>query len=294
MPARDFAPTLCLDSGGVLTVLGGNQEEKHDGKSIYKASVPGAYALVQLWQHHYGEDSVAVASRVNHIPTGGRVHWVARHAESLGILPDRVHAESLGILPDRVYLVTRIEEKRRVTSQIQATVVIDDRPDALLWQARGADQAGGEAARDKPDPGDGPPYKPHDEGVKDELARRLRREEEGKEPDMEPKPEVKSEEADYDDDNDNDDDERRRRRRRSSPRRRRSRRKRRQRRDKEEDDDDLAAPASSSDWPRLEGYVVEKYTSDNPHPKLLLSAKKRAMKQEPTLDEEEEEPNRSG
>eukprot|EP00435_Cladocopium_sp_Y103_P005202 s4588_g1.t1 len=148
MPAGDVPPTLCLDSSGAWTVLGG----KHDGRTIYndKASPPGAYALVQhhygdsvavascvgayalvqLWQHHYGEDSVAVASSVNYIPTGGRVRWVARHAESVGILPERV------------YLVTNIEDKRRMTSRIKATVVIDDCPDALLWQARNAQQAG--------------------------------------------------------------------------------------------------------------------------------------------------------
>ena len=133
MPAprdvRDFPPMLCLDSGGVLTVQGGSKAEKHDGKDIYKATVPGAYALVMLWQHHYGMDSVSVVSRVNYISPNG-AHWVERHGHSMGILPDQV------------FLVERIPEKADTTRRIRGTVVIDDRGDALQAQARGAWQAG--------------------------------------------------------------------------------------------------------------------------------------------------------
>ena len=39
---------LVLDSGGVLT--NNKSSVRHDGGQIYKATLPGAYALVHLWQ----------------------------------------------------------------------------------------------------------------------------------------------------------------------------------------------------------------------------------------------------
>ena len=74
---RDYPPMLSLDSGGVLTQQGGRKDEKHDGNTIWKATVPGAYGLVLLHQHYHGRDSVD-------IPSNGR-HWVERHAMSLGL-----------------------------------------------------------------------------------------------------------------------------------------------------------------------------------------------------------------
>ena len=126
---RDYPPMLSLDSGGVLTQQGGRKDEKHDGNTIWKATVPGAYGLVLLHQHYHGRDSVGVVSRVNFIPSKGR-HWVERHAMSLGLDTYSVH------------LVTSVDEKTHACRRLQATVVVDDRSDALAAQATGAWQSG--------------------------------------------------------------------------------------------------------------------------------------------------------
>ena len=109
-PPKSPQPTLCLDSGGVLTVQrsGG---EKHDGDTIWKATMPGAYALVQLFQYHHGPDSVCVVSRVNRIPADSarHRHWVERHAVSVGVLWRRV------------YLCIELEEKRKHVREAKTT-----------------------------------------------------------------------------------------------------------------------------------------------------------------------------
>jgi hypothetical protein len=74
---RDYPPMLSLDSGGVLTQQGGRKDEKHDGNTIWKATVPGAYGLVLLHQHYHGRDSVGMVSRVNCIPRMAVTGWNA-------------------------------------------------------------------------------------------------------------------------------------------------------------------------------------------------------------------------
>ena len=130
-PPKSPQPTLCLDSGGVLTVQrsGG---EKHDGDTIWKATMPGAYALVQLFQYHHGPDSVCVVSRVNRIPADSarHRHWVERHAVSVGVLWRHI------------YLCTELEEKRKHVREAKGTVMVDDRLDALYAMSQGGNDAG--------------------------------------------------------------------------------------------------------------------------------------------------------
>ena len=52
------------------------------------------------------------------------------------------HATSLGITDQRVYLVTEDQDKAGVTFRVKGSVVVDDRPDGLRAQARGAYKAG--------------------------------------------------------------------------------------------------------------------------------------------------------
>ena len=110
---------------------GGDKANKPDHKDIWKASVHGAYSLVLLFQHFHGNDSVCVVSRVNWLPGGKALHWVERHAASIGILPSQI------------YLVNAVEEKMDITHTVRGTIVVDDRRDALRAQARGAWRRGG-------------------------------------------------------------------------------------------------------------------------------------------------------
>lgn len=115
---------LSLDSGGVLTVQGGPSEKKHDGLAIWKASVPGAYGLAQLFK--LPRRRCRGSEQQGQLPA----------AEPRGPLGISRHAASLGI--EHVYLVDKIGKKADISSRVKATLVVDDRKDALAAQARGA------------------------------------------------------------------------------------------------------------------------------------------------------------
>ena len=114
------APTLVLDSGGVLT--NNRSSVRHDGEQIHKATLPGAYALVHLWQR-LRQSPVLVCSRVNSVNSD---HWVVRHACALGLEPDQVR------------LVRQRADKGPVCLECRATVVVDDTSEALQAMAIGA------------------------------------------------------------------------------------------------------------------------------------------------------------
>ena len=79
---------LVLDSGGVLS--NNRCSIKHDGDQIYRASLPGAFALIHFWQRLHGP--IVVVSKV----TAPRAdHWVVRHCKSLGLEGDQVLAALL-------------------------------------------------------------------------------------------------------------------------------------------------------------------------------------------------------
>jgi len=98
---------LMLDVGGVLSALGGDY--KHDGQTIYKSAVVGAYCFIQCFKRKYPAVPVHVISRVN-VPADD--HWVVRFANSLGLTS--------------VHMVRRRKEKGEVAKSLGITICIDD------------------------------------------------------------------------------------------------------------------------------------------------------------------------
>ena len=98
---------LMLDVGGVLSALGGDY--KHDGQTIYKSAVVGAYCFIQCFKRKYPAVPAHVISRVN-VPADD--HWVVRFANSLGLTS--------------VHMVRRRKEKGEVAKSLGITICIDD------------------------------------------------------------------------------------------------------------------------------------------------------------------------
>ena len=186
-----WAPMLCIDCGGVLTRYG---DVKHDGEEIYKATMPGAWAFLLLWQACYGEDAVRIISKVKWFPHKEK-HWVVRHAMSLGLSSDQV------------FLTDQNSNKGYYARRSNGTVVVDDRLDCLQSMMNGCSKSlqtavlfGGADPRNEKKvhcisdfrdlavllevyPNgtvwdwlmeEGPPKKPHDEAVRDDLLQRLK------------------------------------------------------------------------------------------------------------------------
>ena len=182
---------LCIDCGGVLTRYG---DVKHDGEEIYKATMPGAWAFLLLWQACYGEDAVRIISKVKWFPHKEK-HWVVRHAMSLGLSSDQV------------FLTDQNSNKGYYARRSNGTVVVDDRLDCLQSMMNGCSKSlqtavlfGGADPRNEKKvhcisdfrdlavllevyPNgtvwdwlmeEGPPKKPHDEAVRDDLLQRLK------------------------------------------------------------------------------------------------------------------------
>ena len=120
-----WAPMLCIDCGGVLTRYG---DVKYDGEEIYKATMPGAWAFLLLWQACYGEDAVRIISKVKWFPHKEK-HWVVRHAMSLG-LPS-----------DQVFLTDQNSNKGYYARRSNGTVVVDDRLDCLQSMMNGSSKS---------------------------------------------------------------------------------------------------------------------------------------------------------
>ena len=186
-----WAPMLCIDCGGVLTKYG---TKKYDGEDIYKATMEGAWAFLLLWQAAYGEDAVRIISKVNWFPKKEK-HWVTRHAVSIGLSSDQV------------FLTDHGGNKGYYARRSNATVVVDDKLDCLQSMMTGSSKSlqtavlfGGADPQNQKNvhcllshrdlacllevyPNgtvwewlveQGPPHKPHDESVREELLRRLK------------------------------------------------------------------------------------------------------------------------
>ena len=186
-----WAPMLCIDCGGVLTRYG---DVKYDGEEIYKATMPGAWAFLLLWQACYGEDAVRIISKVKWFPHKEK-HWVVRHAMSLGLSSDQV------------FLTDQNSNKGYYARRSNGTVVVDDRLDCLQSMMNGSSKSlqtavlfGGADPRNEKKVhcisdfrdlavllevypngtvwdwlmDEGPPNKPHDEAVRDDLLQRLK------------------------------------------------------------------------------------------------------------------------
>lgn len=98
---------LMLDVGGVLSALGGDY--KHDGQTIYKSAVVGAYCFIQCFKRKHPAVPVHVISRVN-VPADD--HWVVRFANSPGLTS--------------IHMVRRRKEKGEVAKSLGITICIDD------------------------------------------------------------------------------------------------------------------------------------------------------------------------
>ena len=97
---------LMLDVGGVLS---GFDDFKHDGGTIYKSALTGAYCFLQSFKRKYPGIPVHVISRVN-VPAPD--HWVVRFANSLGLTS--------------VHMVKRRREKGEVAKALGITICVDD------------------------------------------------------------------------------------------------------------------------------------------------------------------------
>ena len=101
------ASALMLDVGGVLSDL---NSAKHDGDTIYKSALTGAYCFLQSFKRTYPGIPVHVISRVNR-PADN--HWVVRFCEALGAGAS-------------VHQVKHRHQKGEVARSLGITICVDD------------------------------------------------------------------------------------------------------------------------------------------------------------------------
>ena len=101
------ASALMLDVGGVLSDL---NSDKHDGDTIYKSALTGAYCFLQSFKRTYPGVPVHVISRVNR-PADN--HWVVRFCEALGAGAS-------------VHQVKHRHQKGEVARSLGITIGVDD------------------------------------------------------------------------------------------------------------------------------------------------------------------------
>ena len=91
---------LALDVGGVLS------NKDVFGAEPYQSAMKGAFAFIVLFGRKYGFHNVFICSRVNKLPSRGRLHWVERFLRQMGIC--EVRDGGFGIPDSNVALCTKM------------------------------------------------------------------------------------------------------------------------------------------------------------------------------------------